>query len=325
MRWLNERIRDDRGATAVMVGLLMVPLIGFLAIALDVGALYAERAQLQNGADAAALAIANDCALDDSCDNAAGLSQTFANANANDAAANVGGINYPTANSVRVVTSTRDAATGDAAMRHPFAAMIGTEFSTVEAEATAEWGSPVSSATVLPLAVSLCEFERAIDVNGIFTGELQLFRIDMNTPCPGPDGHPIPGGFGWLDLVATGECSGIIERETLPSRPGIAFPNTPACNAVLTSLEGSTIIVPIFDGGTGTGAGGTFRIHGFAAFEVTGWRFTGGRVNVDPAAPACTGSCQGIQGRFVEWVSPDAAGVEIGGPDLGVTIIRLSR
>ena len=51
-----QRLRDERGAVAVMVALLMVPLIGFAAIAIDVAAMWSERQQLQNGADAGALA-----------------------------------------------------------------------------------------------------------------------------------------------------------------------------------------------------------------------------------------------------------------------------
>ena len=42
----------------------MVVLLGFATIVVDVGWLYAERRQLQNGADAAALAVAIDCAKD---------------------------------------------------------------------------------------------------------------------------------------------------------------------------------------------------------------------------------------------------------------------
>ena len=57
-----QRLRDERGAVGVVVALLMVPLIGFAAIAIDVSAMYAERQQLQTGADAGALAIAQDCA-----------------------------------------------------------------------------------------------------------------------------------------------------------------------------------------------------------------------------------------------------------------------
>ena len=61
MRWITALRDDERGASAVLVAILLVPLLGFAAIALDVGALYVERGQLQNGADAAALAIAQDC------------------------------------------------------------------------------------------------------------------------------------------------------------------------------------------------------------------------------------------------------------------------
>ena len=62
MRRLSRLLPEERGATAVMVGLLMIPLIGVAAIGVDAGSLYWEDAQLQNGADAAALAVATHCA-----------------------------------------------------------------------------------------------------------------------------------------------------------------------------------------------------------------------------------------------------------------------
>ncbi len=62
MRRLMRRLRAERGATATVVAFALIPLLGAGAIAVDVGALYAERAQLQNGVDAAALAIAATCA-----------------------------------------------------------------------------------------------------------------------------------------------------------------------------------------------------------------------------------------------------------------------
>ena len=57
----RRRLEHERGATAVLFALLLVPMLGFAAIAVDVGALYAERARLQVGADAAAIAVAQDC------------------------------------------------------------------------------------------------------------------------------------------------------------------------------------------------------------------------------------------------------------------------
>jgi hypothetical protein len=63
MQRLTRRLRrDERGAAAVVLSLLMVPLLGFTALAVDAGAVYAEKARLQTAADAAALAVAQDCA-----------------------------------------------------------------------------------------------------------------------------------------------------------------------------------------------------------------------------------------------------------------------
>ena len=46
--------RDDRGAFGVLVGMLFSTgvLLGMAALTIDVGTLYQERAELQNGADA---------------------------------------------------------------------------------------------------------------------------------------------------------------------------------------------------------------------------------------------------------------------------------
>lgn len=52
----------ERGATSVIVVLLLVPvLFGAAALSVDVGALMWERRQLQNGADAAVTAAAQLC------------------------------------------------------------------------------------------------------------------------------------------------------------------------------------------------------------------------------------------------------------------------
>ena len=57
----RRRLEGERGASAVVLALLLVPMLGFAAIAVDIGALYAERARLQVAADAAAIAVAQDC------------------------------------------------------------------------------------------------------------------------------------------------------------------------------------------------------------------------------------------------------------------------
>lgn len=325
---MKSHFQSDRGATAVMVAILLVPLIGFGGIAVDVGAIYAERAQLQNGADAAALAIAQDCAAD-GCGDSASEAAAFANANANDGAANVYSLTFPTATSVKVVTSTRVAGTNAGAMNHPLAALVGVTPSTVGAEAIAEWGPP-KAAPVLPLTISNCEFEKALD------GTPQLIRYDKNQPCPD---QQIPGGFGWLDPI-DGECEADIDldQEKAGSEPGNSYPG--ACDQVLMDLAGQTILVPIFDhaydkdgteiladGKAVGGQNGFFHIYAFAAFTITNWRLSGGNklpeVYMDGSPVQCNGECRGIIGTFDHWVSVDAAGTELGGPDLGASVARL--
>ena len=55
-----HRLKDQRGATAVIVAIMLVVLIGFAAFAVDIGYLYATKNELQNIADAAALAGAGE-------------------------------------------------------------------------------------------------------------------------------------------------------------------------------------------------------------------------------------------------------------------------
>ena len=87
--------RDDRGAVATMFVILLATgvLLGMLALVVDIGLLYAEREELQSGADSAAIAIADQCALDGSANCATSavtaLAATYANANAKDGTSNV--------------------------------------------------------------------------------------------------------------------------------------------------------------------------------------------------------------------------------------------
>ena len=56
IRLTGSRLKGQRGATAVIVAIVFVLFLGFAALAIDVGYLFATRNELQNVADAAALA-----------------------------------------------------------------------------------------------------------------------------------------------------------------------------------------------------------------------------------------------------------------------------
>ena len=53
---LRRFVSDQRGVSAILIAIMLVMLIGFAALAVDLGYLYATRSELQNVADAAALA-----------------------------------------------------------------------------------------------------------------------------------------------------------------------------------------------------------------------------------------------------------------------------
>ncbi|HSP76533.1 MAG TPA: pilus assembly protein TadG-related protein [Cryobacterium sp.] len=343
MRWIRARLGNERGASAVLVAVLLVPLLGFAAIALDVGALYVERGQLQNGADAAALAIAQDCA-DGDCGDFEATAEDFADGNANDGAANVLTPTFPTSTSVTVTSSTRVAGTDAGAISHPFARFIGVDETTVRAAATAEWGGP-GSGPVLALALSWCEFQDSLGASGNHV----TIRTDTNKECKrSPSEEIIPGGFGWLDNV-TAPCEATINLSLNLDVNGELWAGSDAggdvnndCKARLESLKDTQLLVPIYDLTRGTGANAEYRIFAFAAFTITGWKFPS-TSEIDPLAPLCPPvapgdggaggkktTCdkgknwRGIQGYFSDWVSIDSA-FGLGGPELNAPLVKLIK
>jgi len=90
------RVRaGDRGAVAMIVAMLFGfgVMLGLAALTIDVGNINADRRQLQNGADAVALAVAQQCATDGTCDVVTPSKiddlQKLANANAADNATSI--------------------------------------------------------------------------------------------------------------------------------------------------------------------------------------------------------------------------------------------
>ncbi|WP_458108979.1 pilus assembly protein TadG-related protein [Arthrobacter sp. R3-55] len=312
----------------------MVVLLGFAALAVDVGAIYAEKAQLQNGADAAALAIATDCA-GGSCGSSTSTGNQFANDNAND---NTSGavVTFPAATTVRVATNARDTA-GQNSLSLFFAQTMGFDTANVTASAEASWGAP-SSATTLPWTASECVFKKylspaqlaSLNSTGNFTGDPipthLLLRYDENAPtvpgCAAQNGYQ-PGGFGWL-LTDSG-CSTDIDLDmTVNGQPGNSFPNE--CTAALSKIMDEPVLIPLFKTAAGNGSNAKYTLVGFAAFQVTGYKFGGSGAVLDPLAPNCTGNCRGLQGFFSRFVSLEEGMQVTGGiPNYGASVVVLTE
>ena len=320
-----RRIRQERGASAVLVAFLLIPILGMGAISVDVGALYAEKAQLQNGADAVALEVAIACAKDESGGGCATNDPGgLAGGNAVDGVAEIAAVDIDrTADEVRVTTNSEDLG-----VRHPFASMLpGIGDSTVvTAIGAAEWGVPVRGPT-LALAIGYCEFADHPPQEGVANPTKILIQYETETrrSC---DGAFAPGGFGWLPST---NCSIEIDvaNPWVVSKPGNSTSGTGCNDAYLASFldnGADTVFIPIYDDFRGAGGANVeFHIQQFAAFKVTGFKLSGGNAYTDPGAPACTGSCRGLQGYFMKYVSVSDA-FELGsggGGGSGAAIVRL--
>jgi Flp pilus assembly protein TadG len=322
MRRLIARARrEERGAVSIIVAVGMLALLGFVAVAVDIGALYAERAELQSGADAAALAVAQDCA-DGSCTGTAATAQTLANANARDGATNIVSLTSPTPHSVRVTTGTREGGSNAGALAFVFAPVLGIDSASPRATATAGWGSPAAGPAVLPITFAPCVFK--------LDGPIQVISMHGDsggTSCSStsPSGQLLPGGFGWLAAPA-GTCNtraDIAVNAPMSSDTGSSLPS--GCSAVLAANAGRTVLLPVYSDLGGTGSGGWYKIRGWAAFQLLGWNFPGdNRNNTSYTGAKCTGSCKGIIGKFVSFVSLDDRFTR-GGPDLGTALVSLTQ
>ena len=320
-----QRLKRDGGVAGVFVAITVATLLGFVGFAVDIGAMYDERRQLTNGADAAVLAIAEDCALKITCNpgSAKKTAQDFANANADDGAAFIESVSLDVAaKTVRVDTGTLTPS-GDRVFAPFFAQVIGWDGATVYGSASALWGYPSSIRNALPLIISECEFPEQVPTPENPSPNLTLYFHDGNNAeecnatagMDGNDDGKLAGGFGWLDT--DGDCSSDLSTGTWY----LADPGSSASNGCKPSdisiLIGEPTPLPIFDDLVGVGAGGKYHIVGFALFEITGYNFGGGyKFN-----PPCSGDERCVSGRFTSGVVHDG---ELGGPNRGIVIVKLT-
>lgn len=298
--------RDEDGAVVVLMAAFSLVMVGMAALVVDVGSLLDEKRQLQNGADAGALAVAHSCALG-LCD--PNLAGSLADANSRDADS-AASVSYPAAKRVLVRTSTSGG--GISILPYSFGrALTGVEGKTVQAAATALWG-PAGRATVVRLAISQCDVEHL----GLDPVDSVIAFHDTSAPCDGSSGDDAPGAFGWLDDDGTGDgCELTVSAGgTAGVDPGASGPTR-----CLVPYLGKDVLLPVFDdviGITGTGTNARYTVKGFAMFHLTGYRF--GAAHSVPAP--CAGSTSCIQGHFIRYLTPSDV---IGGADFGVSTVRL--
>jgi Putative Flp pilus-assembly TadE/G-like len=356
-RLIRLRLRqDERGVIGVLVAVMIGGgvLTGMGALVVDIGQLYQERAELQNGADAAAIGLAKSCALG-TCDPTVATGLADANASSLTGgtervrrvcgSAGLGrcfngrgrlfdcpppppaGVNY-----VEVATSTLTAS-GSTLLPPAFATtLLGNssyQGTTVRACAQAEWGAPVA-ATTDALTISACEWDQGATFPPAppyppdpLPAQAADEVLTLTPPGNGngcatePGGADSPGTFGWA--ADQGNCTLPVSGSSFPAA-AVQSPDA-ACEQVLQNAQQSrtSILIPVY---VSLNAG-VFTLEGFADFVVTGYNLPGFVASdwLDPANSCpVTETC--INGYFVRGVLPATGNLT--GTNLGVSVIDLT-
>jgi hypothetical protein len=351
LRWLRAGLAPDgggdRGAIAVIVALLLGSgvLLGMAALVVDVGNIYVEREQLQTGADAGALKIAQVCATDpsgctsssvdiarryadlNSARGSAGVSVCGRGGDLQDCPAPSGGLTDcmgaapASGDFVEVHTSTR-LPDGSTALPPAFAQAVvgGYRGPTVGACARAAWGTPSSAR--LAMTISACEWN-TYTTNGASFPDPPVERViylhdGSDAGACEPAGAS--GGFGWL-YDQKGDCrTPVVAGGTYQGEPDSNVSS--GCETLLSGLSGRPVLMPVYNAVTGRGRNLTYTLAGFAAFVVTGWHLPGSDTSSTlTGRSSCDNSTACIFGYFTRATLPD--GGAMGGPDLGATVVRL--
>ncbi len=145
---------DERGFTTIFVGMIATVLIAAVGLGVDTAGVTFERGRVQHSADAAALAIAQDCALDKVACSASGArtSATYLT-DQNSPGATVPADGVTLTGSTVKVTVKKTASTS-------FLTAVGIQSKQVTGEATATWvGHPLEGASVLPMGIPYCTYK----------------------------------------------------------------------------------------------------------------------------------------------------------------------
>lgn len=347
----------DRGAVLALVVLITTTLIGAGALVIDVGAMYYEKRQLQNGADAAALAVAQDCAAGNCLDEDATASMA-ATLNAKDATSLVEvvcgsaqreGLRPCTGTDalsseqldrlqgvrgwvkVRTRTLTTD---GGAEIRFLLAPIMNAAAgATLRATAIAAWGY-ATSMRVLPLTMHECTWEQALAAVGATPENPenlvnQLLTLSATSNVNGflnnCEGNP-NGNWGWLSGL---QCGDFISRlDWISGSPGFDAPNCDWLDQEV-ALPIYRCAARVVDGPCTAERNGSveYYIVGFIGFRVTGLKLAPNRTSGNQADLDASGSCSRpndrcVVGRFTR-VLQNGDILSGGGTGSGAVVIQM--
>jgi hypothetical protein len=292
---------NDHGAIGVLVAIFLAAgvLFGMGAMVIDVGRLYQNRAELQNGADAGALAVAQQCSTGSCSETSAKtLAGTYANENASKLTGNTAAIDTlcGTASGldscgttapqfcppnlsgsfVDVITTTQ---VGGSHLLPPiFAQTLLSGYNGTQQKicAQATWG--VSDA----LGVTICSAWEASSAGKMVPypvtaappiSDEVTFSLD-NAACNGA-----PGNVGWTNPSSALNCNTVINGTTYGGSTGASNNNSDCATRFSNAwTNGSTadwtdavVFIPMFSNVTNPGSNATYTLAGYIGFVVTSY------------------------------------------------------
>jgi putative Flp pilus-assembly TadE/G-like protein len=316
MTRLRARLRGESGQVLVFVAVILTGLVGMTALVVDVGSWYQAQRHLQTGADAAALAGAQELPVGDAeCGDAEGCAIVYAQRN--DVVIGPEDVTFPNTYTIDVVA--------DADTPGIFAPVLNEafDFVTVHAEAQATVRAPLEMKEVAPIAVYR-DIENPSDEGPCVVTNPDCFGKTVTlTLVQDAEYDPTKSKFGLLDLDRAGSAgAGDMKKWLEDGYPDLLPIDTvypPANgekNGIKKQLEDAAdaqrvLLFPVYD--TATPAG--YHVIGWAAFvidEVVKW----------------SGKDHELTGHYVTFISTDLAGGNtISDPDLdfGVHVITLTK
>ena len=339
----------DEGAVLVLMAFLIVVLLGVGALVIDIGRAYVEKRQVQNGADAAALAVAQECARTGNCGDEDAMATTYALGNGNndmdviEVCGDGPGLDPCTGGAppgatgasgwVKVITE-NDV---DYVLAPVMNAAAG---ATIDADATAAWG-PLGSYLTIRFIISECEYQQMggdIATNTVpplkpayIYSKRGNDNTDKNTDpqcVSSSSGGTISGNFAWLDGSANDVCRALVTAGgTVGGKPG----NDPEiskqdCAEVFDAMQaGEEFVLPIYNQVDNPGQPAVYTVAGFVGFKFTGWKLSG---NTWPQGFSCPdpytggnggGDLRCFRGEFTRVMATGG----FGGIDYGVTAVKM--
>jgi hypothetical protein len=228
---MPPRTGNERGSTIVFVAIAMVVILGFSALAIDLGVVATARNQLQSAVDAAALAGASG--LFTSEEEATNRAITFAGLNNcinEPVIIDASNVTFPETDQVRVEATHQ--------INLYFARVLGRNTADIYAEAVAALGTLSGSSGVKPWAIPDSDYVLGDEVllkAGYLgaPGTPSSFFYPVDFP-PLNKGTPVPGAQEYYDNIIEGSDIPIEIGDQLQVEPGnMVGPTRQAVNEIL--------------------------------------------------------------------------------------------